>query len=68
MQTACSSTKRSFRSRECNSSEGKRPYSRVLYLVLFDTSLEKESVIMENNKIQNKQSSINWWCARCGNG
>jgi hypothetical protein len=28
----------------CNSSERKRPYSRVLYLVLFDTSLESESV------------------------
>jgi hypothetical protein len=28
----------------CNSSERKRPYSRVLYLVLFDTSLENESV------------------------
>jgi hypothetical protein len=28
----------------CNSSERMRPYSRVLYLVLFDTSLENESV------------------------
>jgi hypothetical protein len=29
-----------------NSSERKRPYSRVLYLVLFDTSLESESVTL----------------------
>jgi hypothetical protein len=49
--------RQSFRSRElreCNSSERKRPYSRVLYLVLFDTS-EKVSL---QNKIQNKQSSV----------
>jgi hypothetical protein len=26
----------------CNSSERKRPYSKVLYLVLFDTSLESK--------------------------
>jgi hypothetical protein len=31
----------------CNPSERKRPYSRVLYLVLFDTSLESEGVIHE---------------------
>jgi hypothetical protein len=30
----------------CNSSERKRPYSRVLYLVLFDTSVESESVTL----------------------
>jgi hypothetical protein len=33
----------------CNSSERKRPYSRVLYLVLFDTwdtSLESQSVTL----------------------
>jgi hypothetical protein len=34
----------------CNSRERKRPYSRVLYLVWFDTSLE--------SKIQNKQISV----------
>jgi hypothetical protein len=30
----------------CNSSERKRPYSRVLYLVLFDTFLKSESVTL----------------------
>jgi hypothetical protein len=30
----------------CNSSERKRPYSRVLYIVLFDTSLESESATL----------------------
>jgi hypothetical protein len=59
----------------------------VLNLVLFDTSLESESVtlylkfqtkinhldesvVMEKNKIQNKQSSvtsIKWLCACCVN-
>jgi hypothetical protein len=37
------------RSGRCNSSEQKRPYSRVLYLILFDTrhnSLENESVTL----------------------
>jgi hypothetical protein len=29
-----------------NSSEQKRPYSRVLYLVLFDTYSQSESVIL----------------------
>jgi hypothetical protein len=60
-------------------SERKRLYSRVLYLVLFDTSLESEtlyskfldeSVAMEKNKIQNKQNSvtpIKWLCGRWGN-
>jgi hypothetical protein len=37
------SNSREFR---CSSSERKRPYSRVLYLVLFNTSLESESVIL----------------------
>jgi hypothetical protein len=53
----------------CNSSERKGPYSRVLYLVLFDTSFESEcnfvfkilnknyifgrSGAREKNKIQN---------------
>jgi hypothetical protein len=37
---------------QCNSSERKRPYSRVLYLVLFDTSLESNFVlkILAKNK------------------
>jgi hypothetical protein len=30
----------------CNSSERKRPYSRMLYLFFFDTSLESESVTL----------------------
>jgi hypothetical protein len=30
----------------CNSSKRKRPYSRVVYLVLFDTSFESESVTL----------------------
>jgi hypothetical protein len=37
------------RSGRCNSSEQKRPYSRVLYLILFDArhnSLENESVTL----------------------
>jgi hypothetical protein len=33
----------------CNSSERKRPYSQVLYLVLFDTSLESASVTLYSN-------------------
>jgi hypothetical protein len=39
------------RSGRCNPSEQKRPYSRVLYLVLFetlDTSLENESVTLHS--------------------
>jgi hypothetical protein len=44
--------RQSFRPREsrCNSSERKRRYSRVLYLVLFDTSLESESVTLAFNQ------------------
>jgi hypothetical protein len=33
-------------SARCNSNERKRPYSQVLYLVLFDTFLEIESVTL----------------------
>jgi hypothetical protein len=33
----------------CNSRERKRPYSRVLYLVLFDTALESESVTVNKS-------------------
>jgi hypothetical protein len=33
-------------SRRCNSSERKWPYFRVLYLVLFDISVEIESVTL----------------------
>jgi hypothetical protein len=70
-------------SRRCNSSERKRPYSRVLYLVLLDTFFESESVTKNKSHfwadllpwknihtIQNKQSSvtsIKRLCARCGN-
>jgi hypothetical protein len=35
-----------FEYTKSNSSERKRLYSRVLYLVLFDTSLESESVTL----------------------
>jgi hypothetical protein len=43
--------KENFRSRDVsvrrrNSSERKQPYSRVLYLVLFDTSLQSQSVTL----------------------
>jgi hypothetical protein len=34
----------------CNPSERKLPYFPVLYLVLFDTSLESESVTLQNFK------------------
>jgi hypothetical protein len=64
----------------CSSSERKRPYSRVLCLILSDTSSEIESVslywkynfwtyLLQWKKKQNKQSSvtsIKW--LYCGNG
>jgi hypothetical protein len=52
--------KASFRSRELRArpSEQKRPYSRLLYLVLFDTSLEIECVTLFT--ILNKNKSHFW--------
>jgi hypothetical protein len=44
----------------CNSSERKRPYCRVLYLVLFDTSLESEFGTWYIFKILNKNKSHFW--------
>jgi hypothetical protein len=47
------------RSGRCNSSEQKRPYSRVLYLILFDTrhnSLENESVTLYSKSIYIKMN------------
>jgi hypothetical protein len=39
-------TKLSFTRIACHSSERKRPYSRVLYSVLFETSVESESITL----------------------
>jgi hypothetical protein len=44
------------RSGRCNSSEQKRPYSRVLYLILFDSRHNSLENAMEKHKIQNKQT------------
>jgi hypothetical protein len=43
----------------CNSSERKRPYSRVLYVVLLDTSLESESVTLYS-KFYKKKNIFGW--------
>jgi hypothetical protein len=42
---------------QCNASERKRPYFRVLYLVLFDTSLGGDSRNFTNLQIVNETAN-----------
>jgi hypothetical protein len=57
----------------CNSSERKRPYSRVLYFVFKFLNTNKSHFwtnLLLGKKIQNKQSSVMSikCCGNCGNG